>query len=246
MKSSILQLLLAIFPSVLFAQISENYEIEYQVRFNDAFDRGRKDRLHRGFLFIHGNLSRFYMIADEKYAAANEYDHGFEPDTNSQVYTDQSKGIMVAKEFGFDGNPFYLKDSLYPMHWLISDETRFIDALLCTKATCSFRGRKYEAWFCSEIALPVGPWKLGGLPGLIVDMKDDQENMVMRFKTIIKKDIQFQYPANVNYTMAEHIEKLKNLRKRLQGNARTAGSGDCISCQTQSQYEFYTWEIIPE
>lgn len=245
MKSIQCLLILFAIVNTLKGQDGNDLTIEYQVRFNDAFDRGRKDRLHKGYLFIHENLSRFYMIADQKYAAANEYDHGFEPDTNIQVYTDQSKGLMVAREYGFDGKPFFLLDSLYPMDWVISNESKTIDSLSCTRANCRFRGRNYEAWFSPDIPVPLGPWKMGGLPGLIIDLKDEQENMLVRLTKISAADNRFEVPAEITYTMAQHIEKMKNLLKKLQGNARAAGSGDCISCQTQSKYEFFTWEKIP-
>ena len=35
-------------------------------------------------------------------------------------------------------------------------------------ATTHFRGRDWKVWFSEEIPLPLGPWKLGGLPGLIL------------------------------------------------------------------------------
>jgi GLPGLI family protein len=226
-------------------QSNSMFDIEYQVRFNDAFDRGRKDRMHMGHLLINENLTRFYMTAIEKYSAANEFDHGFEPDTNVLVYTNQSRGYMLAREYGIDGKPFFLSDSLYPMQWRITDETRLIDTLQCTMATCRFRGRNYIAWFCADIPLPYGPWKMGGLPGLIIELMDDQDNMLMRLTSFSKTDKRFEMPVDVMYTMEEHIRKMKNLLKKLQGNARTAGSGDCLSCQTESKYEFFTWEIIP-
>ncbi len=220
--------------------------IEYQVRFNDAYDRGRKDRLHKGYLFIQNNLSRFYMMAAEKSKVSNEYDQRFEPDTNLVVFTDQSRGSMVVIDHGFDGKPIYIIDSLYPMEWQISNDTKTIDSLSCIKANCSFRGRNYEAWFSPDIPVPFGPWKMGGLPGLIVDLKDDRENMLIRLTRITRADTRIYIPANITYTMAEHIRKMKELMKKLQGNARTSGSGDCISCQSESKYEFFAWEKIPD
>jgi len=172
-------------------QSNSMFDIEYQVRFNDAFDRGRKDRMHMGHLLINENLTRFYMTAIEKYSAANEFDHGFEPDTNVLVYTNQSSGYMLAREYGIDGKPFFLSDSLYPMQWRITDETRLIDTLQCTMATCRFRGRNYIAWFCADIPLPYGPWKMGGLPGLIIELMDDQDNMLMRLTSFSKTDKRF-------------------------------------------------------
>jgi len=56
--------------------------------------------------------------------------------------------------------------------WSLQDEFKTISGYKCQKATVHFRGRSYEAWFTSEIPLSFGPWKLGGLPGLILEAYD--------------------------------------------------------------------------
>ena len=40
-------------------------------------------------------------------------------------------------------------------------------------ATTHFRGREWKVWFSEEIPLSLGPWKLGGLPGLILAVHCD-------------------------------------------------------------------------
>jgi GLPGLI family protein len=61
----------------------------------------------------------------------------------------------------------------YPLQqWELTDELLTIQGYSCQKATCHWRGRDYEAWFTSEIPIRRGPWKFGGLPGLIVKISD--------------------------------------------------------------------------
>ncbi|MDB5211773.1 MAG: hypothetical protein JWQ30_2600 [Sediminibacterium sp.] len=76
---------------------------------------------------------------------------------------------------------YLLEETLPEINWAISPETKNIQELKCQKATANFRGRSYVAWFCSELPYSNGPWKLGGLPGLIVEAADDKNEIVFRF-----------------------------------------------------------------
>ena len=72
-----------------------------------------------------------------------------------------------------NGNIFYVEDALNSLKWELTQETRDIAGYSCTKATTLFRGRKWIAWFAPKVAVPYGPWKLQGLPGLIMEAQDE-------------------------------------------------------------------------
>ena len=56
--------------------------------------------------------------------------------------------------------------------WELTDGERTILGYACRRAACTFRGRSYEAWYTPEIVVSCGPWKFGGLPGLILAVRD--------------------------------------------------------------------------
>lgn len=61
----------------------------------------------------------------------------------------------------------------YPLQqWTVQPDTLTICGQLCQKAVCHFRGRSFEAWFAPGIPVGMGPWKFGGLPGLILKVQD--------------------------------------------------------------------------
>jgi len=60
--------------------------------------------------------------------------------------------------------------------WNLLPDTMTILSYPCQKATCHFKGRDYVAWFTSEIPRSEGPWKLYGLPGLILKANDTQNH----------------------------------------------------------------------
>lgn len=61
----------------------------------------------------------------------------------------------------------------YPQQqWILQKDTLTICGQLCQKATCSYHGRDFEAWFAPGIPIEEGPWTFGGLPGLILKVYD--------------------------------------------------------------------------
>jgi GLPGLI family protein len=57
-------------------------------------------------------------------------------------------------------------------NWKLQDDTLTVCGYLCNKAVCDFGGRIWVAWYASEISISDGPWKLYGLPGLILKAED--------------------------------------------------------------------------
>lgn len=68
--------------------------------------------------------------------------------------------------------------------WDLQNEKKKIGSLTCQKAVTRFRGRDYTAWFTINIPIPAGPWKLNGLPGLILEAYDDKREVNFLFKSI--------------------------------------------------------------
>lgn len=61
--------------------------------------------------------------------------------------------------------------------WSFDSEQKNILGYTCTKAKLSYRGRGYTAWFTSDIPLPFGPWTFADLPGLILEINDEKNEV---------------------------------------------------------------------
>lgn len=57
-------------------------------------------------------------------------------------------------------------------NWKLINDTLTVCGYLCYKAVISFGGREWTAWYAPEITIADGPWKLYGLPGLILKAVD--------------------------------------------------------------------------
>jgi GLPGLI family protein len=70
---------------------------------------------------------------------------------------------------------FDVKDVHPNFDWKIESETKIILGYTCQKASLHFRGRDYTVYFTIEIPYSDGPWKLSGLPGMILEATSDDK-----------------------------------------------------------------------
>lgn len=63
----------------------------------------------------------------------------------------------------------YYSEPLAEMYWTVSDSTKTILGYECVMAETDYHGRHWTVWFTPDIPLQDGPWKLCGLPGLILE-----------------------------------------------------------------------------
>jgi len=86
------------------------------------------------------------------------------------IHTDFENGKTVERDF-IRKRAFVVLDTFRSIDWTLLDETRDISGMKCQKAKATVYGREYEAWFSKGIPLSYGPWKLQGLPGLILEAR---------------------------------------------------------------------------
>ena len=92
-----------------------------------------------------------------------------------EVFKYYPSGKYTITDFGAERIGANVHEESIPiLSWELKNEFDTVLSYRCQKAVAQFRGRTYEAWFTSEIPISNGPWKLGGLPGLIMKVSDRQ------------------------------------------------------------------------
>lgn len=72
---------------------------------------------------------------------------------------------------------FLLEGKLPVIDWKVTTTTKKILDYTCQQATGKFGGRTYTVWFTTDIPVQYGPWKLNGLPGLILEAIDEKQEV---------------------------------------------------------------------
>lgn len=147
--------------------------------------------------------------------------------SNSSRYYKNSESEIIVHDF--DKKEFKVIDRLGDMNsvtycysgpvetpaWHLTQDTLTILNQLCQRATTSFKGRDYIAWFAPGIPISQGPWQFTGLPGLILRVHDSKNHISFDAteigSSIASNAVEIQYPncLNVAKTKVRELKKLK-------------------------------------
>jgi len=94
---------------------------------------------------------------------------------NKNYYINYQTDFYFSEEYYGEQLVIKEKDSLVYGKWQLIDSTRTLNKYRCKLAKKKFRGRIYYAWYTDDIPTNFGPWKLVGLPGLLLKAYDEKK-----------------------------------------------------------------------
>jgi GLPGLI family protein len=151
-------------------------------------------------LFVGKNASAYKsydgLVADQQFKKAWAEAAASSPDgqprinrmgrgSRTQYYQYPAEQKLLTKD-GIMVNEYLIENPMPVIDWKVSDDTATFGGLHCQKATGHFKGRDYIVWFCPDLPVHSGPWKLNGLPGVIVDAHDTKNDVVFAFDGVEK------------------------------------------------------------
>ena len=148
---------------------------EAKLRFNNSQSifTIKKDQL---------NKKKVEVIGREEENSNMNIDLYFNFDINTPIslgmLTDIKNNYIIDHKFfpidfaAIKFDTLFVKDKARIISWELLNETKNINSFNCQKARGNFRGRIYTVWFTNDIPVSLGPWKLNGLPGLILEATD--------------------------------------------------------------------------
>lgn len=99
----------------------------------------------------------------------------------TEYITGDLKNMTITQHIRIDDTGFKFTSKIGNV-WNLSRETRQIGPYKANKAVGNLSGRKYTLWYTPEIPIPAGPFKLYGLPGLVLEAFDETGDI--RFEMI--------------------------------------------------------------
>lgn len=79
---------------------------------------------------------------------------------------------------------YEVEEPIPVIDWVILPEQKKVNSYMCQKAVGYCLGRNYTAWFTADIPSKAGPWKLSGLPGLILEAYDTSREVIFQCTSI--------------------------------------------------------------
>lgn len=181
------------------AQQQEKALIRVKYNFSHQRDTTQKQNLYKEtMLLIAGKSASAFMsydkvIRDQEAKLALEQqikEQGgnvtmikMPPRTRNYIETEHFYYSNENRRFNIEnfGRKYMTEETPEQINWQIAKDTVLLEGIKCIKATANFKGRLWIAWFAEEIPLVFGPWKLHGLPGLILRAYDDKNEVIFDF-----------------------------------------------------------------
>ncbi|MCY4781190.1 GLPGLI family protein [Sphingobacterium sp. UT-1RO-CII-1] len=206
----ILSLLVSLHSS---SQIVKNLEKRFIFRLDYKPDSNNFNRIETEFFFLD--------ISEEQSVFRSESTHIKDSilnsdNPNSLMQTPKTQfRYTIVKNFSnnkiksfhdYTTFKFALEEEDSQINWQVHNDNKDILGYNCSKATAKYKGREYTAYFAQEIPFSDGPYKFKGLPGMILQLQDS--NNEYNFEVVGISNLK-----NYDYYLARH-ENYKTISKK--------------------------------
>lgn len=234
---------LSIIALMLFIQhiSAQNNRFVYQVTMKPDAENKGDIKTENAYLDISAEKSLFY--SENRYkrdstlqkafqsgggrgSINREQLESFRSNINYSVEKDKSTQKTTYKDR--IGRDIYVYEEDRPLNWKMSSETTRIGEYKVQKATADFAGRKWTAWFTTDLPYQDGPYKFGGLPGLIVKVEDDKGEYsfdLMKNYKIAEIPAQNQFGNTVKVKRTDYLKQQAKYKSDPMSFMQSGGGG---------------------
>lgn len=254
-----LQLLALLFCYQIMLAQTNDYKITYK-RFEGNHKRDAvlyvKENQPTVMQTIMASTTQLKIVKDTTYVDENGATvmKGFSGSTDYSKFPDEymkvdpaTNKIEMIKDI--NRKSFLVTDELN-YTWKITTETKKIKDYTCYKATTTFRGNNFEAWFTPDIPINAGPWKWYGLPGLIVEATDTDKSEVYLLEKVEKLTEEIPFPSKnlSRINLKQYFEKEEEALNAMLAEYSNNNRGTTTTVKTLGRFgleRIYEWEENP-
>lgn len=115
------------------------------------------------------------------------------------------------------GSHYLSKESLPTIEWTLLEGDSIVCGQQCNRAIGTFRGVEWNIWYCPDLPIDNGPWKLGGAPGMILKAEDSNKYFSFECVAIQNKSEDILFHKEWKYEEKKPSE-LASIIKRFNNN----------------------------
>lgn len=193
----------------LFSQ--ENKEIIYSLQ-------DRNNVVCKSKLIISDNESVFKVL--------DLRENGLDEKNSSEknmiyVHNDKISTIIFSNDtISITRIPLYKDEIIYndegvDMNLNITKNHKVINNYNCQEITLDLNGRKYSIWFTKDIQINHGPFKINGLPGLIVELTEETNKIKLTLDSVNKLTDNKEFLDAKNYLYSKPILSYIQYEKKI-------------------------------
>lgn len=157
---------------------------------------------------------------------------------------DHQENLVVSKEEIDFSNSVLNSEIGYKesnaLEWQLHNDFKEINGIKSQKATTAKYGRNWIAYFASVYPFPFGPYKFNGLPGLIMQISDENDEFVYTAKIIQKYNSPtdlFRHKKTKYLSKENYLKVAENVKKDMTFGGRIAMSPDDLRSLQKMQEE---------
>ncbi len=200
---------------------SEEFRSKYPEIFEMYKQQKKREAELTFILNIDGEKSLFY------HPPVNQNDQDlylmYDKAEGKHVFFTDFKNDKIVEQFEYWNKKIEIETRLNEFPWKITNEKKKIQNYICYMATKQFTvfhsGKPYivdvEAWYTEDIPLHFGPKDFSGLPGLILELRENNATYYVN-KIDFKSDAVVKYPnfKGEKMTLSQFIENAPEIKEK--------------------------------
>ncbi|WP_397444710.1 GLPGLI family protein [Polaribacter sp. R77954] len=214
--------------------VNYKYKIEDEYIPKEKFKKEKNQKLKINLNFINESLKNnqnklIFTLKFNKHSSEYSMNKIIEVDIDKQlkyaiivnrgkqVYYNSLNEKIIIYQTQTWGDQFNVVTNFEELNWELKRETKKIGEYNCFKAILIRNDRIVEAWYTPQVNLRYGPKNYGGLPGLILELKENNITYyVSKLSFNLKKDIDINIPEkNKRISQEDYNRMRKKIKQKL-------------------------------